>query len=348
MKRNLVTGANGHVGYNVCRLLLERGEPVRGMIRASADPKPLEALGVEVVRGDIMDRPSTEAALAGAGRVYHTAAGFVMWSKNPERDIIQPSVAGTRNVLESAAKAGVDKVVYVSTTGTIGFSPTPDGELDETQSNTAPHTPYVIGKIRAEQEAFAIAERTGLSVPAINPGFILGPRFFKLSESVKQVADFLTQGSPIYFEGGFGSVDVEDVARGAILAMENGRTRERYIVSGENITVKEMFDHLADLTGLPAPKVKLPIPVLRIIAGGLELVAKLTGVKPMIDRTQVDEFAGKYGYFSSAKAERELGYSFRPARVALARTVAWLLEHGFVPEKRRALVKAHPSLANAY
>jgi dihydroflavonol-4-reductase len=349
MKPTLVTGANGHVGNNLCRLLAERGEPVRAMIRPSADPAPLHGLAnLEVVRGDIMDAASTAAAVAGCGRVYHTAAGFLMWSKDPERDIIRPSVEGTRNVLEAAAKAGVERVVYTSTTGTMGFSLSPDRSLDETHFNTNPHTYYVRGKIAAEKEAFAIAKRTNLWMCSTHPGFILGPRFHKPSESVKQVADFLNQGAPLYFEGGFGLVDVEDVARGSILAMEKGQSGERYILSGENLSVKAFFDVLAELTGLPAPKFKAPVPVVRALAAVMELASKVTGKRPLLDRSQVDEFAGKYGYFDSSKAERELGYTYLSGRDTLRRTVAWLIDRGFVPEQRRRALKPHPSLANAY
>ncbi|HZR82370.1 MAG TPA: NAD-dependent epimerase/dehydratase family protein [Candidatus Binatia bacterium] len=347
MRPTLVTGANGHVGNNVCRQLAERGEPVRAMIRASADPAPLAGLDVEIVRGDIMDPASVETAMAGCGRVVHTAAGFLMWSRDPERDIIQPSVAGTRNVLEAATRAGVEKVVYTSTTGTIGFSRDPRVSLDESHSNEAPHTHYVRGKIAAEREAFAIAGRTGLPVVAILPGFILGPRFWKVSESVKQIADFLNQGAPLYFDGGFGLVDVEDVARGALLALDRGRAGERYIVSGENLTVKEVFDALSELTGLPAPRLKAPVPVVRLLAGAMELASRFTGSRPMIDRSQVDEFAGKFAFFDSSKAVRELGYTWLPAREVLRRTVKWLVERGFVAEKRRSLLHLHPSLQSA-
>jgi dihydroflavonol-4-reductase len=348
MKVTLVTGANGHVGFNITRLLAERGERVRAMIRASADVKLLERLDVEIVRGDIMDPASTAAAVDRCARVYHTAAGFLMWAKDPERDIIRPSVEGTRNVLEAAARAGVEKVVYTSTTGTMGLSTRPDDIVDESRFNEHPHTHYVRGKIAAEKEAFAIAKRTGLAMCSTHPGLILGPRFTKPSESVRQVADFLNQGTPLYFEGGFGVVDAEDVARGSLAAMEKGRSGERYILSGENVTVKGLFDILAELTGLPAPKLKAPVAVVRWIAGAMELGSKLTGSRPMLDRSQVDEFAGHYGYFSSAKAERELGYRYLSARETLARTVAWLIDHGFVAEKRLRLLKRHPSLANAY
>jgi dihydroflavonol-4-reductase len=139
---------------------------------------------------------------------------------------------------------------------------------------------------------------------------------------VHQVAQFLNQGAPVYFEGGFGVVDVEDVARGAVLAMDKGRAGDRYIVSGENVTVKGLFDLMAELTGLPSPRVKLPVPVVRLLAATMELASKVTGTRPMLDRSQVDEFAGKYGYFDSTKAQRELGYTFLSARETVSRTIA--------------------------
>src|SRR5262249_10257498 len=155
-----------------------------------------------------------------------------------------------------------------------------------------------------------------------------GPGFWKPSESVAQVVQFVNQGAPVYFDGGFSVVDVDDVARGAILAMEKGRGGEKYILAGENVTVKQLFDVMAELTGLKAPTIKLPVGAVRALATLMELGSKLTGSRPMIDRSQVDEFAGKYAYFSNAKAERELGYTWLRAREVVARTVAWIIEHG--------------------
>src|SRR5437016_6309093 len=236
MKPTLVTGANGHLGNNLCRLLVARGEPVRAMIRPSADPAPLAGLDLEIVRGDIMDPASTARALEGCGRLYHTAAGFLMWSRDPERDIIRPSVEGTRNVLEGAARAGVEKVLYTSTSGTMGLPTRPDQPFDETRFNREPHTHYL--------------------------------------------------------------------------------------------------------------RVKLPVPVLRAVAAAMELASKLTGARPLIDRSQVDEFAGKYGYFDSGKAERELGYTYLPARETVRRTIAWLVARGFVSERRQRALRLDPSLRN--
>lgn len=347
MKPTLVTGANGHVGNNLCRQLVARGERVRAMIRASADPAPLAGLDLEIVRGDIMDATSTARAVEGCGRVYHTAAGFLMWSKDPERDIIRPSVEGTRNVLEAAARAGVEKAVYTSSSGTIGHADAPTSRYDETRPYPTPHTHYLRGKIAAEQEAFAISRRAGLAMVSIHPGLILGPRFWKPSESVAQIVQFVNQGAPVYFDGGFSVVDVDDVARGAILAMEKGRNGERYILAGDNITVKQLFDLMAELTGLKAPSLRLPVPAIRVLATGLELASKVTGARPLLDRSQVDEFAGKYAYFDNSKAERELGYTHLSARDTVRRTLAWIVERGMVVEKRRSALQLHPSLRDA-
>jgi dihydroflavonol-4-reductase len=348
MRPTLVTGANGHVGNNICRLLVQRGETVRAMIRESADPAPLHDLDVEVVHGDILDPEAVTRAVEGCGRVYHTAAGFLMWATDPEHAIIRPSVDGTRNVMKAAAKAGVEKVLYVSTGGTIGFSATPDVRRTERDHNKDPHTPYFIGKIAAEKEAFAIGEREKLPVTAINPGFILGPRFWKPSESTRQVVDFLNNGLPVYFDGGFGVVDVEDVATGALLAMDKGGDRERYIVSGENVMVKQLFDLVAELAGISPPQWKIPVPVLRVLAMGMEAVGWATGWRPLLDRSQVDEFAGVYGFVDPGKAERELGFTWRNARDTVRRTVAWAIDRGFVAEARQRALQPHPSLRGAY
>jgi dihydroflavonol-4-reductase len=348
MRPTLVTGANGHVGNNICRLLVQRGEPVRAMIRASADPAPLQGLDVEIVHGDIMDPEAVARAVEGCGRVYHSAAGFLMWAKDPEHAIIRPSVDGTRNVMKAAAKAGVEKVLYVSTGGTIGFAATPDTRRNESDFNKDARTPYFIGKIAAEKEAFRIGEREKVAVTAINPGLILGPRFWKPSESTKQVIDFLNTGLPIYFDGGFGVVDVEDVARGALLAMDKGGDQERYIVTGENVTVKQLFDLVAELSGISPPQWKVPVIALRALATGLEAISWVTGWRPAIDRNQVDEFAGVYGYMDTGKAERELGFTGRSARETVRRTVAWVIDHGFVAEGRKNALQPHPSLTGAY
>ena len=170
----------------------------------------------------------------------------------------------------------------------------------------------------------------------------------KLSESVRQVADFVNRGMPFYFDAGFPVVDVEDVAQSAILALEKGRAGEHYVVGGENVTVKQPYDLIAELTGMRAPAMRAPVPAVRTIATVLELAGRLTGTRPLMDRNMVDEFAGRYGFMHSAKAERELGYTWRPARHVVRRTVAWLVDRGFVSARRRQALTSHPSLRGAY
>src|SRR5262249_57588883 len=151
------SGGKGDVGKKMCRLVVQRGEPVRAMIRATADPAPLQGLDVEIVHGDILDTDAVGRAVEGCRRVYHTAAGFLMWAQDTERSIIRPSVDGTRNLMKAAARAGVEKVLYVSTGGTIGFANTPETLRTEADYNTKPHTPYLIGQIAAQQEALSIS-----------------------------------------------------------------------------------------------------------------------------------------------------------------------------------------------
>jgi dihydroflavonol-4-reductase len=187
-----------------------------------------------------------------------------------------------------------------------------------------------------------------MPVTAINPGFILGPRFFKLSESVRQVADFVNRGMPFYFDGGFPVVDAEDVANGALLGMAKGRASERYIVGGDNLTVKQLYDLIAQFTGVRSPGFRAPVPVVRVIATLLEVAGKVTGTRPLMDRNMVDEFAGKWGYQQSTKAAQELGYTWRSASEVVRRTVAWLVDHGFVSERRQRALVLHHSLRGAY
>ena len=169
MRPTLVTGANGHVGNNICRLLVQRGEPVRAMMRATADPAPLHGLDVEIVYGDILDAEAVARAVEGCARVYHTAAGFLMWAKDPEHAIIRPSVDGTRNVMKAAAKAGVEKVLYVSTGGTIGFSPTPDTPDRGRLQHGPPHA--VLHRQDRRREGGVRDRRArAVAVTAINPG----------------------------------------------------------------------------------------------------------------------------------------------------------------------------------
>ena len=240
------------------------------------------------------DPDAVARAVDGCGRVYHAAAGFLMWAQDPEHEIIRPSVDGTRNVMKAAAKAGVDKVLYVSTGGTIGFASTP-GRRRATRPTTTRSRTRRTSSARSppRRRRSRSASARSVAVTAINPGLILGPRFWKPSESIRQVLDFLNKRHADLLR--------RRLRRGRRRGRRHGRgprhgqgrrSGERYILSGENVTVKQLFELVAELAGISAPTWKLPVVVLRAIATGLEAVSWVTGWRPLLDRNQVDEFAG--------------------------------------------------------
>ena len=311
----------------------------------------MHGLDVEIVRGDILDPDSVASAVAGCGRVYHAAAGFLMWAQDPEHDIIRPSVDGTRNVMKAAAKAGVEKVLYVSTGGTIGFSPTPDDPHDGGATSTrTPARRTSSGKIAAEKEAFAIGEREKLPVTAINPGLILGPRFWKPSESMRQVVDFLNTGLPVYFDGRLRRRrrgGRRDAAR--CWGWTRAATGERYIVSGENVTVKHLFELVAELSGLSAPQWKMPVIALACHRHGDGSGQLGDRMAPHARPQPGGRVRGRVRLLS-IRARRSATWASPGATHAtrVRRTVAWAIDRGFVTEGRRSALQPHPSLHGAY
>lgn len=338
MPKTLVTGASGHIGNNIVRLLLREGREVRAMVRGTSNREALAGLDVEIVEGDIQDAESLKRALSGCSVVHHTAAAYRIWSRDPDREIVRPTVDGTRNLLEAAAQVRVTNIVYVSSAGTVGF--TTDGlPLTEGSFHTAPALPYIKAKVEAEKLAMEFCRHTGVRLVLVLPGFVLGPHFYSLNPSVLQVKNFIDPGMPLYFEGGFSIVDVRDVARGCLLAEELGRSGERYILAGENATIRTLLELLAQITGLPSPRWKAPVGFVRSLASLIELLARVVPFEPPITRSAVQEFGGCYASFDSSKAQQELGYTFRPKEETIYDTVCWLLETGFVRESRKRKVK---------
>jgi dihydroflavonol-4-reductase len=341
MSLTLVTGAAGHVGNSIVRALRAHGHAVRAMVRPSSNREALAGLEVEIFEGDMLDEPTVRRAVDGCEVVHHTAAAFTMWARDPEREIIQPTLTASRNLLQACRAAGTRRIVYVSSAGTLGTTATPV-RLDESTPYPAVTLPYMIGKVRAEEHALRFATDTGLDVVFVLPGLILGPSFWKLTPSVVQVRDFLDGRLPFYFEGGFSVVDARDVAAGCLAAAERGRPVTRYVLGGENCTVKEFLDATAKLTGLSAPAIRLPIAVLGALGSVLELLTRVVSFEPPLTRAMVDEFGGRYGYLDSTRARTELGYQPRPLRATLYDTVEWCLARGFVGAKRRDAVRLPP------
>lgn len=319
--RAFVTGGTGFIGANVVRALLERGFQVRALVRPSSQLSNLEGLDVELVQGDVRDPRSIKRGMAGCQAVFHIAALYSFWVR-PRQLIYQVNVDGTRNVLQVAEELGVERVVYTSSVAALGL-----GTREQPADETTPVQPtHIIGdykksKYLAQQVALEFARR-GLPVVIVNPSYPVGPYDIKPTPSGKLIQDFLARRVPAYVDTGMNVVAVEDVAQGHLLALERGRQGECYILGGENITMKEFLQILAELTGLPAPKWRLPFwPLL-----GLSYLnvawCRVSGGTPRMTPDTL-RMSRHYMYYRSSKAERELGYTFRPAREALATAVEW-------------------------
>lgn len=317
MRPVLVTGASGFVGWHVARLLAQSGVPVRAMTRGR---HPVPDLDVEIVTADLTDRASLERAVDGCSTVYHVAADYRLWSPNPS-ELYQSNVEGTRHLLQSAKEAGVDKVVYTSTVGCIGFV---DGGLgDET-------TPVSLGemsghykrsKFLAEKVALEFAA-AGLPVVIVNPTAPVGDHDFKPTPTGQTILDFLNGRMPAYLDTGLNIVDVRDVARGHLLAAEKGRPGERYILGSENLTLQQIFEELSRQSGVPAPRFQVPYAVAWAAAAVGGALANLTGKPPRAPMEGV-KMAKKKMWVTHAKAEGDLGYQPAPASTALANAIAW-------------------------
>jgi len=317
MKPVLVTGASGFLGWHVTRVAIERGCAVRALVRPGSR---VEALPVETVTGDLRDPASLERAASGCGIVFHVAGDYRLWARNP-RELYDSNVEGTRNVLEAARAAGVERVVYTSTVGAIGIPR--EGLGDEaTPVSLADMTgDYKRSKFLAEQVALEFA-RAGSDIVIVNPTAPMGDHDFKPTPTGQIVLDFLNGALPAYIDTGLNVVDARDAAEGHWLACQRGRRGERYILGSENLTLAEILCRLAAISHRKSPRVRLPY-FLAWCAGAYSTAwANLSGVPPHISLESV-RLARDKMWVSHAKATRELGYQPRPAAQALARAVEW-------------------------
>lgn len=323
MKPALVTGASGFLGWHVAQALLRRGIRVRALVR---NPKAVTDLDAELVAGDLRDAAAVRRAAEGCGLVFHVAADYRLWTPRP-REMYESNVGGTRNVLEAARQAGAERIVYTSTVGCIGFV---KGGLGDETTPVSIHDMtghYKRSKWLAEQEALAAA-REGLPVVIVNPTAPVGAHDVKPTPTGQTILDFLRGRMPAYVDTGLNIVDAADAAEGHWLACERGRAGERYILGGENLTLKQIFDILSRLTGLPAPRLRLPWSVAFAAALVDTVWAGLTGRPPRAPLDAV-RMARKKMWVTHARAERELGYRPGPAETALRHAVEWFRDHGY-------------------
>jgi len=321
-KPALVTGASGFVGSAVARALLARGRPVRVLLRPSSDRRNVADLAVDVRLGTLEDAASLAAALEGCGALFHVAADYRLWVRDPEA-MYRANVDGTRALMTAALAAGVGRIVYTSSVATLGLIA--DGSpADETTPSTLDDMvgPYKRSKFLAEEVVRGLVREQRLPAVIVNPSTPIGPRDVKPTPTGRMIVEAASGRMPAFVDTGLNLVHVDDVAMGHLLAEERGRIGERYILGGENMTLATILRRIAALVGRKPPTVKLPIAAVWPVAVVAEAMGRLTGREPFVTLDGL-RLARKIMFFSSAKAVRDLGYAPRPAEAGLADAIAW-------------------------
>lgn len=323
----LVTGATGFVGGAVARTLVRAGVGVRVLARSDADLRNLEGMPVERVTGDLRDPASLKQALIGCQHLYHVAAHYALWAKDPAI-FYEVNVEGTKNLLEAARAVGTERIVYCSTIGAIGLPPGGGPGTEETPVSLAQMAGhYKRSKYLAEQEVLRLAKE-GLPVVIVNPSAPVGEGDIKPTPTGQMIVEFMKGRMPAYIETGMNIVDVDDVAQGHLLAMQKGRIGERYILGCKNLLLREVFEILSKLTGIKAPALKLPRLAVLPLAYANYWLANLTGQPPRIPLEGV-KMAKYKMHYDCSKAIRELGIPQTPPEVALGKAVRWFRAHGY-------------------
>lgn len=326
MKLSLVTGGNGFVGSHVVRALLARGDKVRVLVRESADLSGLAGLQVETIRGDLRYFDSVERAMRNCNEVYHVGADYRLWLRDPA-PMYATNVEGTKHVIRAAVAAGVARIVYTSTVGALGIPHGGVGREDTPSALRDMTGHYKRSKYIAEQAAVE-ATRGGAPVVIVNPSTPVGALDFKPTPTGRIIVDFLNRRMPAYVETGLNIVDVEDVARGHLLAAERGRIGEKYILGAENLTLREFLGRLAKLSGMRAPSMRIPYAVAFGYALGAEAFARTVSHRaPRASLTEV-RMSRKRMFFDSSKAHAELGYTPGPIDAALTAAIEFFRSKG--------------------
>ena len=326
--RAFVTGGTGFIGGAVVRHLLEHGLQVRALVRPGADTRQLDGLPVEVVQGDLADAGSLQAGIAGCDWVFHVAALYSYWGHPPEA-FYQTNVEGTRRVLEAARQEGVARVVYTSSIAALGVNPDRTPATEETPSSLGDRIgAYQRSKFLAQQVAEEYA-RQGLPVVIVNPSTPVGVGDHKPTPTGQIIVDYLNGRMFAFVDTGLNIVDVEDVAAGHLLAAERGRVGERYILGGENLTLKQILDLLAEISGRPPARFRIPHAVAQAWSYLDVALARLAPGRVPAATPEKVRLSRRYEFFDPGKAVRELGLPQTPAREGLRKAVVWYRAHGY-------------------
>jgi dihydroflavonol-4-reductase len=331
--RALVTGATGFVGAAVARALLNAGWQVRALVRTGSDQRNLRQLPLELATGDLHDPPSLAPAVGSCDALFHVAADYRLGVADPQQ-LYRTNVEGTRNLLDAARRAGVARIVYTSSVATVGLPADGSPGTEDTRvalTDMVGH--YKRSKFLAEQLVREFV-REGAPVTIVNPSTPIGPGDIKPTPTGQMVVDAAAGRTPAYVDTGLNIVHVDDVAAGHLRAFERGRIGERYILGGENMTLHEVLVQICRLAGREPPRIRLPHAALLPVAYASETFARLTGRATRVTVEAV-RMSRKHMYFSSAKAARELGYSWRPPAVAFEDALGWFREQGMLGPKRQ-------------
>lgn len=326
--KKLVTGATGFIGSSLVRELMKDGLEVKVLVREKSDTRNIDGLDVERVYGDIRDGASVKSALKGCDTFYQTAALYAFWA--PDSKIFYDiNVEGTKIALNAALEQGVEKVVYTSTVGAVGFYGADHPANEDVEFNlwdTGDH--YIRSKHLGEVEAKKFCEK-GLPLVIVNPAGPIGVRDIKPTPTGKMIIDVIEKKMPGYIEGGINLVDVEDVARGHILAAQKGRIGERYILGNENLPIKDYFELIGKVAGVEPPKMKIPYSLALLIGYGYQFVSNITKKPPVLTAPMVRS-GSKYLYFNCSKAVKELHFPQTPIRTSIEKAVNWFKENGYI------------------
>ncbi len=326
----LVTGANGHIGCNVVRELIDKGYVVKAFVREGSNLKGLEGLDIEYAYGDVMKLDTLAPAALGCDRIIHLAAVYKTIAETPE-EIVEPAVIGSKNVFEAAKQAGIKRVVYTSSVASIGFSDNPNQMRNGDDWNDDAQNPYYIAKTKSEKVAQQLSRDYDIELIVLCPALVLGAYDYRVTPSNQLVMDWLNGVGQTY-RGGLNLVDVRDVAAAHVAALEKGENRKRYVLGGDNMLVKDIGKLLKKMTGIKPMHLPMPRGVTLIFASIVEFISKLFGVRPLFTRDLVFEVIDRYGFYDCSDTNTTFGIQPRSTEECMKSSIEWLRETGRIKE----------------